>query len=326
MSLPPKSFEIFLDVITKAFLGAEIHYGSKTLKLEPTIPRAYDFLRKIKSPQNQYEQLLSKLGSTFKSAAKAEIYRKNTGWLARGVDQGKIRVVKSDDDLHILPVLRSRRTVGIDSSTVENSMSVLVFTFLPDYDIGPAYFDNHLGLQKGAEFKWANLRSHEKEQVVKSLPNLTRFLCDGVLVIKTDALIHPKGHILYIFRNLVEGCFSGYERMYGKQRDELREWYFQLCNLVEMHCDSDFSPLTPLQISNVFVRTLSAGKEATPLFAKLESHESNSIQTADILAGALGRELVTNRNLPSPFSFLYFDMRKMKTQKSKSVKAYYFKS
>jgi len=324
--LPPKPFEIFLDVVTKAFLGAEIHYGTNELKLEPTIPRAYDFLRKIEYPQNQYEQLLSSLGPAFKSAAKTEIYRKNTGWLARGVDQGKIRVVKSDNHLHILPVLRSRRTVGIDSSTIGNSMSVLVFAFLPDYDIGPVYFDKHLRLQKGNEFKWANLRSHEKEQVAKSLPNLTRLLCDGVLVIKTDALIRPKGHRLHIFRNLVDGCFSGYERMYGKQRDELREWFFQRSNLVEMHCDSDFSPLTPLQISNVFVRAISAGKEATPLFAKLESHESNSIQTADVLAGALGRELVTNRNLPNPFSFLYFDMRKMKTQRLKSVKAYYFKS
>lgn len=125
--MPPKSFEIFLDVITKAFLGVEIRYGSETFKLEPTIPRTYDFLRKIESPQNEYERLLSNLGSTFKSAAKTEIYRKNTGWLARGVNQGKIRVVKSDDDLHILPVLRSRRTVGIDSSTVANSMNVLVF-------------------------------------------------------------------------------------------------------------------------------------------------------------------------------------------------------
>lgn len=303
-----------------------MQYGNKTFRLEPTIPRAYDFLRKIDSPVNQYEQLLSILGPTFKSAARTEIYRRNTGWLARGVSQSKIRVVKSDVDLHILPVLRSRRTVGIDSSTVGNSMSVLVFAFLPDYDIGPVYFDKHLGLQKDDEFKWANLRSHEKEQVVKLLPNLTRVLCEAVLVIKTDALIHPKGHRLNIFRNLVEGCFSGYERMYGRQREELREWYFQRCNLVELHCDADFSPLTPLQISNVFVRTLSGGKEATPLFAKLESHESNSIQTADILAGAFGRELITNNHVPSPLSFLYFDMRKMKSQESKSVKAYYFKS
>lgn len=290
------------------------------------IPRAYDFLRKIESPQSQYEKLLASLDSSFRSAAKSEIYRKDTGWLARGVVQGRIRIVKFNDDMRILPLLRPRRTVGIDSSTVGNSMSVLIFAFLPDYSIGPAYFDRHMGLKKGVEFKWSNLKAYEKENVVRSLTDVLSVVCDGLLVIKTDALIHPKGSRLYTFRNLVEGCFSGYESMYGTQRDELREWYFQRCNSVEMHCDSDFSPLTPLQISNVFVRTLSAGKEVIPLFAKLESHESNSIQTADILAGALGRELVTNQHLPSPLSFLYFDMRKMKTQKSKSVKTYYFRS
>jgi hypothetical protein len=302
-----------------------MRYGNETFNLNPTIPRAYDFLKKIDSPTNQYEQLLSSLGSSFKSAAKSEIYRRSTGWLSRGIAQQKIRTVRSNDDLHILPLLRPRRTVGIDSSTVGNLMCVMVFAFLPDYDIGPTYLGRHIGLQKDTEYKWANLRSNEKLRLLTLLPNLTRFVCDGVLVIKTDALIHPSGQRLNIFRNLIEGCFSGYEKLYGEQRNELREWYFQRCNSVEMHCDSDFSPLTPLQISNSFVRALSGGKEAIPLFANLKSEESNSIQTADILAGALGRELVTNHNLPSPFSFLYFDMRKMKTQKSKSVKAYYFK-
>jgi hypothetical protein len=304
----------------------EIQLGGKTFDLKPTIPRAYDFSRKIVSPNNQYEQLLCSLGSDFKSTARTEIYRKKTGWLARGVAQKKIRVVTSNGDLHILPLLNARRTVGIDSSTVANSMTVIVFAFLPDYDIGPTFLNRHIGLQKSVEYKWANLQRHEKLQLVKMLPNFMKFVCDGVLVIKTDALIQPIGQRLHILRNLIEGCFSGYERLHGKRRAEAREWYFDRCNSVEIHCDSDFSPLTPLQICNVFVRSLSAGKTAVPLFAKLESHESNSIQTADMLAGALGRELITNRNVPNPLSFLYFDMRKMKTQRSKCVKAYCFLS
>jgi len=326
-SISPKPYETFLEVVTKAFLGAEMQFEGNKFNLSPTIPRAYDFLKKVDSPSTQYELLLSKLGSRFKSAARSEIYRKTTGWLARGIEQRKIRTVKSNGDLHILPVLKSRQTVGIDSSTVANSMSVIIFAFLSDYEIGPAFLHRHMGLQRDMEYKWSTLQPTEKLQVVKMLPSLTQVVCDGLLVIKTDALIHPKGQRLNVFRSLIEGCFSGYERQYGKERDELREWYFQRSNSVEMHCDSDFSPLTPLQICNVFARTLSGGKDVTPLYANLKSHESNSIQTADILAGALGRDLVVNRNrLPSPLAFLYFDMRKMKTQKSKSVKAYYFKS
>lgn len=318
---------LFLSIVHSAFMGQEFRYRGRSYDLEPTISKPYDFLRSYQNPQTEYQRLLSDLEHPFKEAARAQIYRKKTGWIARGIEQHKIRVVSLRNHPHIVPVISSpdRPSVGIDSSTTKNQ-TVFVFVFLPDYDLGPAYYDLHLGLSRTSEFKWNYLTQLERTKVFQSIGEAIPILCNGILVIKTDVFLGLKGRRLDVFRNLIEGCFSGYETMYGEQRQALRKWFFEHCNRVEIHCDADFSPLSPLQISKVLVRSLASGKEATPLFADLRSHESKSIQTTDIIAGALGRQLIVDRNLPEPLAFLFFDMRKMKSQPSKSVKAYFFKS
>lgn len=83
-------------------------------------------------------------------------------------------------------------------------------------------------------------------------------------------------------------------------RPELKKKFFQAINSVEIHYDADFRPLTPEKIVRLSVQTL-AKKNAdyetyTPLFVNLHSHESNHIQIADIIAGAI-RTLIDMESL-----------------------------
>lgn len=85
------NFDIFLDVVRNSFLGKSFEYDGKTYKLEPTIMAPYDFLRKIEEPSSEYERLLFELKKDFKENAKTEMYRRKTGWIAKGISKEKSR-------------------------------------------------------------------------------------------------------------------------------------------------------------------------------------------------------------------------------------------
>ncbi|WNZ29295.1 MAG: hypothetical protein IAX21_00020 [Candidatus Bathyarchaeota archaeon] len=71
---------------------------------------------------------------------------------------------------------------------------------------------------------------------------------DGLLVIKTKALIEQKGNVENLFKNLVEGCFSGFEGdpKHSTLRPSLKQKFFKNINGIETHCDPDFNPLIPI--------------------------------------------------------------------------------
>ena len=151
--------------------------------------------------------------------------------------------------------------------------------------------------------------------------------CDSLLVIRTNALNERRGKIENLFTNLIEGCFSGYERD-PKQKDlrpSLKRKFFNTVNRVQIHCDADFRPLTPEKIVRLLVQTLAKQdgghfEEYTPLFANLHSHaypncryyrrhDKDKIETEE------SQELLQ----PLPF-----DLRKMKKYSDNPPKAYFW--
>lgn len=94
-----------------------------------------------------------------------------------------------------------------------------------------------------------------------------------------------------------------------------------------MHCDSDFTPVSPEDVVRTLVRQLakidSGFDRFTPVNVPLRSHESIPIQIADILVGAI-RELRINGLSIQPFEDLWFDNRKIRSWKGSFAKTAYF--
>jgi len=327
--------KLFLSIIRDAYIGKRFAYQNKTFNLKPTLITPYDFSRKIRHPTNDYEKLLTSLDPHFKEAARAEVYRKTKGWIAQGL-QGyhgiKIRQVKVDKNIFLLPVLTDKNSVGIDTSSIEQKTTILAFCFIPDYEAAYTYLEKHLALPKThnhEEFKWTKLNRNYKAQVLERFKMLLSISCDAILLIETDAIISPMGKFENVFRNLIEGCFSGYEKdpKHAKLRPTLRKKFFQLTNDVQVHCDKDFPHLASDKAVKLFVQTLAKQNDwyetYTPLFATLKSHESKPIQLADILVGAVKTKIQNNQPL-DPLTPLAFDKRKIASFEGRYAKAYYW--
>ena len=317
---PSVWMQLFFEIVRAAYLGQRYGLGSATYNLSPRIVRPYDFSRRITKTSDEYDRLMTNLDNRFRDAAGTDLYRKNTGWLDRGVRESKIRIIHVDKELQVLPVLARERVVAIDTSG-----EVFGFFNIPDYESAYQYLEKHLALPKThnhAELHWSKLSPENRQKVLARFPTFLQISCDALLVIKTDALVSPSGKRENILTNLIDGCFSGHEDMEDSLKSSLRRHLYALTNRTPIHCDADFAPLTPLQMATTYVKRLGQGlsPNPTPTFVNLRSHESRPIQVADILVGAIRTRLAEAK--PDPLVILRFDHRKLKRQKGKTASAY----
>jgi hypothetical protein len=332
-----KWINLFFDIIEKAYLGKEFVYGKGTFRLQPTLVRPSDFHRRTFGPSlTSYESLLKALDPNFKTVASSEVYRVRTGWIAQGIrghNGRKIRRIKVNKDIFLIPDLSKRPSVAVDTSGFGDNDTVIVICIIPDYEGAYFFLEEHLKLPKDhykKELHWWKLNSTYKQDLVKKFNLILTICCDGLLVIKTNALKDRRGKIENLFKNLIEGCFSGYERDPTQRnlRPALKKKFFEAINGVETHCDADFRPLTPEKIVRLLAQTL-AKKNAgqferyTPLFANLRSHESKPIQIADIIAGTV-RTLIEQDGSLNPLQPLPFNLCKMKKYSDNPPKAYFW--
>jgi len=334
--LDQRGYHIFLEIIRRSFAGENFEHRNKGFKLAPTLVAPYDFLRKIESPSSEYHRLLSELGDDFRKIARTEMYRKGRGWIAQGVSQRKIKAITVDGKNLLVPIL-SPPTVGIDTSGIDDSASIITICFMDNSGAGIVFLEKHLSLPKAkvpSEFKWNNLDSQNRTKASENLDLFLNVASCGLLAIHTNMLVSPISSRVYAFRDLIEGCFSGFEKTpYQPKnvRDGFRQRFFSMCNNIPIHCDADFRPLTSDKIARLLVSTLSKKndkiQEFVPLHAELKSEESSSIQIADIAAGILGGKIRNREKPPASLSSLYFDNRKINKkarQKGKFAKAYFW--
>jgi len=332
-----KWINLFFDMIEKAYLGSQFTYDNQTFRLQPTLVRPADFYRRtFGSSPTSYESLLRALDPNFKTVARSELYRVKTGWIAQGLkgyNGHKIRRIKVDRDVFLIPDLSQRRSVGIDTSGLGRNETVIVVCCIPDYEGAYFFLERHLKLPKDhyrEELHWVKLNSAYKQDMLNKFKLILSICCDGLLVIRTRALIDRRGKTENLFKNLIEGCFSGYENdpKQRKLRPALKKKIFELVNGIETHCDFDFRPLTPNKVVRLLVQTLAKKhgnrfESYTPLFANLRSHESKPIQISDIIVGLI-RTKIDKANPLEPLQPLFFDIRKMKKYKRNPPKAYFW--
>ena len=332
-----KWIDLFFDIIERAYLGSEFKYGKQTFKLQPTLVQPADFYRRtFGSSLTSYESLLKALDPNFKSLASSEVYRVRTGWIAqglRGYKGRKIRRIQVGGDIFLIPDLSKQPSVGIDTSGLGNSDSVIVICSIPDYAGAYIFLERHRKLPKDhykREFHWSKLNATFREELLETFELTLSICCDGLLAIKTNALIDRRGKIENIFTNLIEGCFSGYERDPRQKnlRPDLKRKFFEIVNRVQIHCDADFRPLTPDKVVRLLVQTLAKRdgdqfEEYIPLFANLRSHESKPIQVADIVAGMI-KTIIESGVSQKSLQQLPFDLRKMKRYSDNPPKAYFW--
>lgn len=332
-----KWIDLFFDIIEKAYLGREFAYGSDVFRLRPTLVRPADFHRRtFGSSLTSYESLLKALDPDFKTLASSEVYRVRTGWIAQGLkgyNGHRIRRLDVGGEFFLVPDLAHSLSVGIDTSGFAHDDTVIVVSSIPDYEGGYFFLGQHLGLPKDKdknEFHWSKLNVMHRQRLFENFRLTLSICCDALLVMKTNALNDRRDKIENLFTNLVEGCFSGYEKDPTQRslRPALRKRFFEKVNNVQTHCDADFRPLTPDKVVRLLVQTL-AKKDGgqfetyTPLFANLGSHESKPIQITDIIAGMV--KTAIERNLPlEPLQLLPFDLRKMKRYCDHPPKAYFW--
>jgi len=332
-----KWIDLFLDIIETAYLGSDFQYEKQTFRLQPTLVQPADFYRRtFGSSLTSYESLLKALDPVFKSLASSEVYRVRTGWIAQGLkgyNGRRIRRIVVGKDIFLIPDLSRQPSIGVDTSGCGNNDSVVVVCLIPDYEGAYVWLERHLKLPKDhikKEFHWSKLNSTYRNELLNKFELTLSICCDGLLVIKTNALNERRGKIENLFKNLIEGCFSGYERD-PKQKDlrpNLKRKFFNAVNRVPIHCDADFRPLTPEKVVRLLVQTLAKRdggrfEEYTPLFANLHSHESQPIQIADLMAGAI-KTVIENEKSKELLHLLPFDLRKMKRYSDNPPKAYYW--
>lgn len=326
---------LFLRIVHDAYVGREYTYDDQSFKLLPRLTTPYDFLRTTKRPRNEFDMLLRSLDPRFTAVAKSEMYRKGKGWIDRGTagyEGMKIRQISVGNKSYLLPVLSDSAAIGVDTTSMQNRVTVLCFCFIPDPEAGYIYLERHLNLPKThnhREFKWSRLNQDHKKRVLQNFETVLKICCNALLTIITDTLISPPDKLENILTNLIEGCFSGYERMPGQKtlRPALRRKFFSLANATQVHCDCDFLPLTPSKVVRVFVKTLAKRdgqfEDFTPLLASLRSHESKPIQITDVLVGAIRTKMQRNESM-DPIKTLPFDKRKIKHYKRRTTNAYFW--
>lgn len=333
----PKWIGLFFEIIERAYLGQQFTYGRDTFRLQPTLVRPADFHRRaFGTSLTSYESLLKALDPDLKTLARGEVYRVRTGWIAQGLKGyagHKIRRIVSDKDVFLVPNLTCGPAVGIDTSGLGNDDTGIVICSIPDFQGAYFFLENHLKLPKDHirnEFHWSRLNSDCRRDLLRKFRLLLPICCDALLVIRTNALNDRRDKIDNLFRNLVEGCFSGYEKdpVQGGLRPALKCRFFQKVNNVPIHCDADFRPLTQDKIVRLLVQALARKNGGqfetyTPLFANLRSHESKPIQIADIFAG-LVKTIIKEEGTLAPIQLLPFDLRKMRKYSDRPPKAYFW--
>ena len=325
--------DIFIDIIEKAYQGTSLQYGKETFRLAPTLVKPVDFHRKPCNAQTSYEHLLNALDPAFKTLAASEVYRANTGWIAKGVNGYKIRQITVGEEAFLLPHISKQPTVGIDTSGCQSSNdTVMVICSIPDPEGAYLLLEKHLKIPKDLqnnEIHWSKLNQMYKRVLLDNFELVLTVCCDCLLVIKSNILFERRGKMATVFTNLVEGCFSGFESapFQAEFRADLKQRFFRAINGVAIHCDDDFTPLTPDKVVRLLVKTLAKQgsdyfESYMPLFANLYSHESKSIQIADVIAGMVKTMLETREiKVLSP---LPFDARKLNRQVKQLPKAYFW--
>ena len=328
--------ELFIDLIEKAYQGTSLQYGKETFRLTPTLVKPSDFHRKPCNAQTSYEHLLNALDPAFKTLAASEVYRADTGWIVKGVNGyngHKIRKITVDDEVFLLPNMSKQPTVGIDTSGCQDNINtVMVICSIPDYEGAYVWLEKHLKLPKDVkqnEFHWNKLGQSYRQRLLDNFELVLAVCCDCLLVLKTNVFVNRKGKMEMVFTNLVEGCFSGFENVPSQAvfRAQLKQRFFKAINGVVVHCDDDFTPLNPSKVVRLLVKTLAKQRRGyfenyMPVLANLYSHESKSIQIADIIAGMVKTRLETKeitvlRPLP-------FDARKLTAYSNHLPKAYFW--
>ena len=317
-------------------MGNDFQYDRQTFRLEPTLVVPADFQKRTINSHSSFDSLLKALDSNFRSLATSEVYRANTGWIAKGLsgyDGRKIRRVAVGKDVFLIPDLSKQPSIGIDTSGCEDGNSIIVICSIPDYQGAYVWLEKHLKLPKDhhrQEFHWTKLNSNYRKVLLNKFDLTLSICCEALLVIKTNIFTKRIGKIDNIFTNLIEGCFSGYENIPQQKnlRSTLKERFFKTINGVQVHCDSDFTPLSPEKFVRLLVQTLAKQssnhyKNYTPLYANLHSHESKPIQIADIIAGMVKNKL-EKEGAPKCMEILPFDLRKLKKYSDNPPKAYFW--
>ncbi len=313
----------FSGLARATFLGETYHLDNNSYVLQPALLGKYDLLRSITNPASEFDRLVRDLPSEFKSVARTELYRKNAGWIERGERDRRFKEIELDGKPFIIPIL-SKGSVGIDTSS-DSGLTYICIACFDDAECGYTFLERHLKLPKAiepTEFKWSKLDSDNRNAVVSALPGLVKMSTNAILVIKTNALVSPEEKTTDAFIKLIDGCFSGYERLQGEFRVRLRQRFFSLTNDVAVHCDADFSPTTTEKIVRHLVRVVSGGSAYTPLLASLKSEESHPIQVADVICGAAKALIREGRLSEAGLEQLPFNNRLK--GKGKEAKAYYW--
>jgi len=319
------SYDFFTEIVKGAFLGGNHIIDTKSYTLEPTLLRRYDLLRKLPEfgSKSGMNYLFSNLPKDFTSTAKSELYRKSGGWIDKSYAEGKVKQFQIDKDIFLVPIL-SKPAVGIDTSSNEEDTFVC-FAFFDNYKAAYHYFEKFLEIPKTTndrvEFKWNKLSPEYRSLLDQNLEYILGMSCEFVLLLKTNALKHQEEKLVDIFIKLIDGCFSNFEYKL-ESRLKLRSKIFKLSNDIQIHCDADFSPLTPDKIVKEFVKILAAGNEHNPLHSEKDSHESEPIQVADIMCGML-KECIINNNRDNLIPWEFNNKLKSET-KERYVKCYYW--
>jgi hypothetical protein len=311
-------YQLFLTVLRASYEGTAT-FGDRVYTFEPRLLEAYDILRKRDPPQDEFDEFLAALDARFFDVAKSELYRKGKGWIDRATQSEHARVSElEDENRYLIPRYSKDRTVGIDTSSVGEQVRAVGIFVIPDASAGEKYLGKHLKLPKTKnhpEWKWSKLNDAYKRMVMDKFGRCLAVCSEAALVIETDALTRAKGHSKTRMENLVEGCFSGYEKTEGQRRRELRKAFFSLVNGTQVHCDPDFHPMSSEEVVRILVRQLAKDDSFfnafTPVNVPLKSHESHTIQITDILLGAF-KDLRRNDRSVGPFSRLHFDKRKIR--------------
>jgi len=322
-------YRVFLQVVRDGFSGGTIHRQSKTFTFTPRFVQPYDFLRK-RAGRDDFERYLDSINPRFFEVARSELYRSDRGWIARGTKSGHVRFVRIGASEVLVPRLSTSSSVGIDSSSIGDYWRLFGLFVIPDDGSAYQYLEKHLQLPKThnhEEIRWSKLSPEHRAVIISRFEECVGVCCQAALLIKTDVLSGAKSHIRDRIANLIDGCFGGYEKTGAENRRLIRSRLFQMVNDRPVHCDPDFSPLSPGEVVRVILRRLSKQNgdftECIPLVAQLHSHESRPIQIADILVGASAKLLSEGKPIV-PLNRMRFDARKIRSYPRTKAECFYF--
>lgn len=314
------------------YLGCDFRYDQQTISLNPLIFSPYNILRDIKTPVTPFEKYVKHLPSDFLSNSRTEMYRKGRGWIDRGINEGKIIKFIEGGETKIVPVLHPGRTVGVDSSR-----NLFVVCCFDNILTGIRYVEKHLNIRRDFrknEFKWHTLNNIDKTYLITKINTLLNISCKALFVINTNFINSTNRLTNNQIIGLIQGCFTGYENnptQNAEYRQKLRRYFFNLCDSVPFHCDPDFGRIKPDNIVRLVVRNLSriGGRiqPCTPTHTTLKSHESTSIQLADLTAGAFSTQIEWATIPPFPTKHLLFNdkwISRKDKKKGRGAKAYYW--